>query len=109
MIYVLYVLYTMIKYKLKWAKLAKYGRRTVMIIPLVERFVDGKYDKFIPMNEAIKIINNAVINPDDKDTVFSKNEMKKSHISRTEKPVSTVVKKEKRSLKDFPTHISLMQ
>lgn len=94
----------MIRYKLKWAKLAKYGRRTVMIIPLVERFVDGKYDKFIPMNEAIKIINNAVINPDDKDTVFSKNEMKKL---RTEKPVSTVAKKEKRSLEDFPTHISL--
>jgi len=74
-----------------------------MLIPLVERFVDGKYDKFIPMNEAIKIINNAVINPDDKDTVFSKNEMKKLH---AEKPVSTVVKKEKRSLEDFSTHIS---
>ena len=76
-----------------------------MLIPLVERFVDGKYDKFISMNEAIKIINNAIINPDDKDTVFSKNERKK--LCR-EKPVSTVHEKKKRSLKDFPTNISLM-
>lgn len=93
----------MIRYKLKWARLVKDGRRTVMLIPLVERFVDGKYDKFIPMNEAIKIISNAVINPDDKDAVFSKNEMKKLH---TEKTVLTVREKKKRSLEDFSTHIS---
>ena len=69
----------MIKYKLKWIDYIysdKY-KREVLIVPLVWRWIDGKFDKFIPMSEAIEILEDAVINPEDKNTVMSNNDKKK--------------------------------
>lgn len=68
----------MIRYKLKWVDYIysdKY-KREVLIVPLVWRWVDGKFDKFIPMSEAIEILENAVINPDDKNSIMSWNDKK---------------------------------
>ena len=92
-------------------------KREVLVVPLVWRWIDWKYDKFIPMREAKNIVADAVINPDDKYLVMSRKDKRKEIKSCIEaykeayrkKPVSTVAKKEKRSLEDFPTHISLMQ
>lgn len=63
----------MIRYKLKWVEIVhseKY-HRDVIRIPLVWRWIDGKFDKFIPMSEAIEILEDAVINPEDKNTIMS--------------------------------------
>ncbi len=68
----------MIKYKIKWVDYIysdKY-KREVLIVPLVWRWVDGKFDKFIPMSEAIEILDDAVINPEDKNTIMSGNDKK---------------------------------
>ena len=68
----------MIKYKLKWIDYIysdKY-KREVLIVPLVWRWIDGKFDKFIPMSEAIEILEDAVINPEDKTTIMSDRDKK---------------------------------
>lgn len=46
-------------------------------IKLVERFVDGKHDKFIPMHKAIDIIKQAVVYEKDFNTICSKAEKKR--------------------------------
>ncbi len=66
----------MIRYKLKWVEIVhseKY-HRDVIRIPLVWRWIDWKFDKFIPMSEAIKILEDAVINPEDKNSIMSSND-----------------------------------
>lgn len=69
---------TMIAYKIKGANLCKDENWFNFIkIRLVERFVDWKYDKFIPLRQAIDIINNAVIYEDNIDSIKSKSEIKK--------------------------------
>lgn len=79
-------------------------KREVLVIPLVWRWENWKFDKFIPMREAIDIVADAVIRPDDKYLVMSKKDKRKTY---KETPVLTVLEKKKRSLKDFPTHISI--
>lgn len=66
------------------------------------------------MREAIDIVADAVIRPDDKCLVMSRKDKRKELKSCIEaykeayrkKPVLTVREKKKRSLEDFPTHIS---
>lgn len=108
-------------YKLKGVHIgySEKFKREVLVVPLVWRWIDWKYDKFIPMREAINIVADAVIRPDDKYLVMSKKDKKKEKKSCVEaykeaykevyreKPVSAVSKNKKRSLEDFPTHISL--
>lgn len=93
-------------YKLKWVYItySEKFKRDVLVVPLVWRWENWKFDKFIPMRDAIDIVTDAVIKPDDKYLVMSHKDKKKVY---REMPVLTVVKKEKRSLKDFPTHISI--
>ena len=66
----------MIKYKLKWVDYiySDKFKREVLIVPLVWRWIDWKFDKFIPMNEAINILDGAVINPEDKNSIMSSND-----------------------------------
>lgn len=69
---------TMIAYKIKGANLCKDENWFNYIkIRLVEKFVDWKYDKFIPLKQAVDIINNAVIYDKDIDSIQSKSEIKK--------------------------------
>ncbi len=49
-------------------------------IKLVERFKDWKYDKFIPMKDAIELIPHFVFNEEEFDSVMSKSEQ--SNISK---------------------------
>ena len=81
-------------------------KREVLVVPLVWRWIDWKFDKFIPMRDAIDIVTDAVIRPDYKYLVMSHKDKKKVY---KEMPVLTVREKKKRSFEDFPTHISLMQ
>ncbi len=63
----------MIKYKLKWASIdysEKLWKR-VLVIPLVWRWIDWKYDKYITMDEALPIVEGAVIDPNEKNSVLS--------------------------------------
>ena len=65
----------MIAYKLKWLSLEKDKMWfNILKVKLVERFVDGKHDKFIPIEEAIKFLDKAVIYEKDFDSVMSKKE-----------------------------------
>lgn len=92
-------------YKLKWVSIEyseKFNKK-VLIVPLVWRWENWKFDKFIPMREAIDIVADAVIKPDDKYLVMSHKDKKKTY---KEIPVLTVREKKKRSLEDFSTHIS---
>ena len=64
----------MIKYKLKWVSIdysEKLWKR-VLVIPLVWRWIDWKYDKYITMDEALPIVDGAVIDPDEKNSILSK-------------------------------------
>ena len=64
----------MIKYKLKWVSIdysEKLWKR-VLVIPLVWRWIDWKYDKYITMDEALDIVEWAVIDPDEKNSILSK-------------------------------------
>lgn len=64
----------MIKYKLKWASIdysEKLWKR-VIVIPLVWRWIDWKYDKYITMDEALPIVDGAVIDPNEKNSILSK-------------------------------------
>lgn len=71
-------IYTMIAYKIKNAILEQDENGFNFIkIKLVEKFEDGKYVKFIPLKEAIKYLNNAVIYEDNIDSIKSKTEIKK--------------------------------
>lgn len=68
-----------IAYKLKGLSLAKNENwSNVLQVRLVERFVDWKHDKFIPMREAIDFIDKAVIYEKDFDAVMSKAEKKRN-------------------------------
>lgn len=68
----------MIAYKIKNAVLEQDENGFNFIkIKLVEKFEDGKYVKFISLNEAIKYLNNAVIYEDNIDSIKSKTEIKK--------------------------------
>lgn len=63
----------MIKYKLKWASIdysEKLWKR-VLVIPLVWRWIDWKYDKYITMDEALPIVEGAVIDPNEKNSILS--------------------------------------
>ena len=63
----------MIKYKLKWASIdysEKLWKR-VLVIPLVWRWIDWKYDKYITMDEALPIVEDAVIDPNEKNSILS--------------------------------------
>lgn len=64
----------MIKYKLKWVyvEYSEKFERNVLVVPLVWRWIDWKYDKFISADEALDIIDNAVINPEEKNSILSK-------------------------------------
>ena len=70
-----------VAYKLKWISIEKdqYGSNYLRV-KLVEKFVDWKYDKFIPMREAIQFLDKAVFYEDDFDSVMSKSEKKKKQI-----------------------------
>ena len=68
-----------VAYKLKGLSLAKNENwSNVLQVRLVERFVDWKHDKFIPMREAIEFIEKAVIYEKDFDAVMSKAEKKRN-------------------------------
>ena len=63
----------MIKYKLKWVSIdysEKLWKR-VLVIPLVWRRIDWKYDKYITMDEALPIVEGAVIDPNEKNSILS--------------------------------------
>ena len=63
----------MIKYKLKWASIdysEKLWKR-VLVIPLVWRWIDWKYDKYITMDEALPIVEGAVIDTNEKNSILS--------------------------------------
>ena len=67
-----------VAYKLKGATLAKNENwSNVLVVRLVERFVDWKHDKFIPMREVIQFIDKAVIYEEDFDSIMSKSEKKR--------------------------------
>lgn len=61
-------------YKLKWVSIeySKKFNKKVLIVPLVWRWEDWKFDKFIPMREAIDIVADAVIDPNEKNSILSK-------------------------------------
>lgn len=61
-------------YKLKWVciEYSKKFNKKVLIVPLVWRWEDWKFDKFIPMREAIDIVADAVIDPNEKNSILSK-------------------------------------
>lgn len=63
----------MIKYKLKWVyvEYSEKFERDVLIVPLVWRWIDWKYDKFISADEALSIVDNAVINLEEKNSILS--------------------------------------
>lgn len=63
----------MIKYKLKWVSVqfSKELCRPVLVVPFVSRRVDWKYDKYITMKEASEILEWAVINPEEKNSILS--------------------------------------
>ena len=68
-----FLLYIMIKYKLKWASIdysEKLWKR-VIVIPLVWRWINWKYDKYITMDEALPIVEGAVIDPNEKNSILS--------------------------------------
>ena len=69
-----------ISYKLKNISLesGKYGN--IIHIKMVERFVDWKHDKFIPLEEAMQFLDKAVFYERDFDSVMSKSEKKKKQI-----------------------------
>ena len=68
----------MIAYKIKHATLEKDERGFNYIkIKMVEKFEDGKYVKFIPLKEAIKYLNNAVIYEDNINSIKSRSEIKR--------------------------------
>lgn len=46
-------------------------------IKLVESFIDGKHNKFIPLSEAVEVINNAVVYEKDFNSIISKNDKKR--------------------------------
>ena len=65
-------------YKLKWVSIVKdKNGSNILQIRLVERFIDWKYDKFISINEAMYIIDKAVIYEKDFDSIMSKAELKR--------------------------------
>lgn len=63
----------MTKYKLKWVDViySEKFKRDVLIVPLVWRWIDWKFDKFISANEALDIISDAVIDPKEKTSIMS--------------------------------------
>lgn len=64
-------------YKLKWVSLCEDENGfNFLKVRLVERFVNWKYDKFISLREWEKLLQGAVIDPDKKNIVLSKNEKK---------------------------------
>lgn len=65
-------------YKLKWVSIVKdKNGSNILQVRLVERFIDWKHDKFISMNEAMYIIDRAVIYEKDFDSIMSKAELKR--------------------------------
>ena len=44
----------------------------MLVVPMVWRRIDGKYDKFISPDEALDIVNDAVIDPNEKNSILSK-------------------------------------
>lgn len=66
----------MIKYKLKWVEIvySEKFKRDVLIVPLVWRWIDGKFDKHISPVEALDIVNGWIIDPNEKNSVMSINE-----------------------------------
>lgn len=68
------LLYIMIKYKLKWVYItySEKFKRDVIVVPMIWRRIDGKYDKFISPEEALEVISDAVIDPNEKNSILSK-------------------------------------
>lgn len=44
----------------------------MLVVPMVWRRIDGKYDKFISPEEALEVVNDAVIDPNEKNSILSK-------------------------------------
>ena len=67
-------------YKVKWVSLCEDENWfNYLKVRLIERFVNGKYDKFIWLREWEKILQGAVIDPDKRNIVMSKSEKKKKN------------------------------
>lgn len=67
----------MISYKIKWASIDVDENGFPFIkVRLVERFIDGKYDKFISLKQGLEIMDRAVFNETEFDSVMSKAEKK---------------------------------
>lgn len=68
---------SIVAYKLKRVSLEndKYGN--VIHIKMVQRFVDWKFDRSIPLEEAMQFLDKAVFYEEDFDSVMSKSEKKK--------------------------------
>lgn len=65
-------------YKVKWVSLCEDENWfNYLKVRLIERFVNGKYDKFIWLKEWEKILQGAVIDPAKRNIVMSKSEKKK--------------------------------
>ena len=43
----------------------------MIVVPMVWRRIDGKYDKFISPEEALEVISDAVIDPNEKNSILS--------------------------------------
>lgn len=69
-----------IAYKLRWLSTVdwKYGRE--LKVKLVARFIDWKFDKFIPIEDAMQFLDKAVIYEDDFNSVMSKADKKRNQI-----------------------------
>lgn len=66
-----------VAYKLRWLSTVdwKYGRE--IKVKLVARFIDWKFDKFIPIEDAMLFLDKAVIYEDDFNSVMSKADKKR--------------------------------
>jgi len=69
-----------VAYKLKRISLEndKYGN--VIHIKMVQRFVDWKFDRSIPLEDAMQFLDKAVIYEDDFNDIMSKADKKKKQI-----------------------------
>lgn len=69
-------------YKLKRMSLERDELWDYIRVRAVSRFHWGKYDKFIPLDEAMEILDWVVFYPENKDLVMSKNEFKQKQKQR---------------------------
>lgn len=76
-LYIITVTSMIVAYKLRWLSTVdwKYGRE--IKVKLVARFIDWKFDKFIPIEEAMLFLDKAVIYEDDFNSIMSKSDKKR--------------------------------